>query len=260
MKIVGHCLVKNEERFIWYAINSVIDFLDEIYVWDTGSTDKTCEIIKSIKSKKIHFEEKGKCTPEELSKLRNEMIKITPSDWIFILDGDEIWHNDAIKEIVDTIYEYKDTIDLIVSPVKMLVGDIYHYQSEEAGRYQLKDRKGHFNIRAIRNFEGLSIKGIYPNEAYVDKNGIKIQDFPKERMIFAQNYYLHASHLKRSSKDTKKYKYDLGKKFPLNYYYPEIFFEKGFKNIDSIFLPSDCKYKIVSSFLVPFRFLKRKFL
>jgi len=260
MKIVGHCIVKNEEKFIWYAINSVIDFLDEIYVWDTGSTDKTCGIVKSIKNDKVHFEEKGKCTPEELSELRNEMIKKTDSDWIFILDGDEVWHKDAIKEIVDTIYKYNDTIDLIVSPVKMLVGDIYHYQGEDAGKYQLKGRKGHFNIRAIRNFEGLSIKGTYPNEAYVDKNGMMIQDFPEDRMIFAKNYYLHASHLQRSSKDTKKYKYDLGKKFPLNYFYPEVFFERGSKNIDSIFLPFDCKYKIISSFLVPFRFFKRKFL
>ncbi|MFH1827578.1 MAG: glycosyltransferase [bacterium] len=242
MKIVGHCLVKNEERFIWYAINSVIDFLDEIYVWDTGSTDKTCEIIKSIKSKKIHFEEKGKCTSKELSKLRNEMIKKTNSDWIFVLDGDEIWHSDAIKEIVDTIYRYKDTIDLIVSPVKMLVGDIYHYQSEEAGRYQLKDRRGHFNIRAIRNFEGLTIKGIYPNEAYVDKNGTKIQDFPESRMVFAKNYYLHASHLQRSTKDSKKYKYDLGNKFPLDYYYPEVFFEKRPKFILSSWLSVNMPY------------------
>ncbi|MBU1256082.1 hypothetical protein KKA49_00135 [Patescibacteria group bacterium] len=53
IKIIVHCLVKNEERFIWYAIKSVLPFVDKIMVWDTGSTDKTIQIIKSIKSKKI---------------------------------------------------------------------------------------------------------------------------------------------------------------------------------------------------------------
>lgn len=257
MKIVGHCLIQNEERFIWYAINSVIDFLDEIYVWDTGSTDKTCEIVRSIENTKLHFEEKGKQTPEGFAELRNEMIKKTNSDWIFILDGDEIWHKDTIKEIVDTIYKYKDTIDLIVSPVKMLVGDIYHYQDEKAGRYKIKGKKGHFNIRAIRNFEGLNIEGIYSNEAYIDKNGTKVQDFPENRMVFAKNYYLHASHLKRSTKDNKKFKYDLGIRFSLDYYFPEVFFQRDFLKNDSIFLPMNFKYKIVSLVLMPFKKLKR---
>jgi len=52
-KIVVHCLVKNEENFIWYAINSVLPFVDKIMIWDNDSTDKTIEIIKSIHSPKI---------------------------------------------------------------------------------------------------------------------------------------------------------------------------------------------------------------
>lgn len=258
MKITGHCIVKNEERFILYAVKSIIDYLDEIFIWDTGSTDKTCEIVKSIKSDKIHFEEKGRCTFQKLSNLRNEMIKKTKSDWIFILDGDEIWHKNVIEEIIDTIYRYKDSIDLIVSPVKMLVGDIYHYQDEKAGRYKIAGKEGHFNIRAIRNFEGLSVKGIYPNEAFVDKNEVKIQDFPKEKIFFAKNHYLHASHLKRSSKDDKKFKYELGQEFPLDYYFPEVFFEKQIVNEGSIFLPVNCKYKIISSILTPLKYIKRR--
>ena len=56
-KIIVHCLVANEERFVWYALQSVLPYVDQVMVWDTGSTDKTVEIIKAIKSPKIIFKE-----------------------------------------------------------------------------------------------------------------------------------------------------------------------------------------------------------
>ena len=48
-------LIRNEENFIWFAINSVIDYVDEIMVWDMGSIDKTEEIVKSIDNPKIKY-------------------------------------------------------------------------------------------------------------------------------------------------------------------------------------------------------------
>ena len=58
--ITAHCLIKNEENFVWYAIKSVVDFVDKIIVFDTGSTDKTVELIKKLAEEypeKIIFEE-----------------------------------------------------------------------------------------------------------------------------------------------------------------------------------------------------------
>ena len=46
-RITVHTLVKNEERWIWYALKSVLPFVDQIIVWDTGSTDKTTAIIRA---------------------------------------------------------------------------------------------------------------------------------------------------------------------------------------------------------------------
>jgi len=53
MKIVAHTLIKNEENFVWYALNSVIDYVDEIKIGlDSGTSDKTEEIIRNIKNSK----------------------------------------------------------------------------------------------------------------------------------------------------------------------------------------------------------------
>lgn len=251
-------LVKNEENFVWFAINSVINYVDKLLVWDTGSTDKTVEIIKTIKDPKVNFTEKGAVTPEGLIKLRNEMIKETTTDWILVLDGDEIWSKEGIEEISDLINKYKDSKDLVVSPVKMLIGDIYHYQEEKAGRYRIKDKVGHLNIRAIRNSSGLQVKGIFPNEHFVNGDGIVIQDLPNEKILFAKVSYLHASHLIRSPKNVKKYKYELGIPFSKDYFYPEALFLERPKEIKSPWEPINFGFSCKATIQTPFKKLKRR--
>lgn len=258
MKITAHMLVKNEENFVWFAINSILDYVDKIIVWDTGSMDKTVEIIKAINSPKISFEEKGSVDPYEFAKLREEMIKMTNTDWIFILDGDEIWSEAAIEEIICLIDKYGNSKDLIVSPAKMLIGDIYHYQEKRAGKYKIKEKMGHFNVRAIRNFEDLHVKGYFGNEGYVDKNNIDIQDFVDERIMFAKNSYLHASHLKRSPRVNSKYKYELGINFSKDYYYPEVFFKERPDIVPSPWKTIDLKYKLNALWQTPLKKVKRR--
>ena len=45
--------VKNEERWILFAIKSILDYVDEVIILLQPCEDKTEEIIKSIKSNKI---------------------------------------------------------------------------------------------------------------------------------------------------------------------------------------------------------------
>ena len=35
-----HMVVKNEDRFIWYALNSVLPYVDKVIIFYTGSTQK----------------------------------------------------------------------------------------------------------------------------------------------------------------------------------------------------------------------------
>ncbi len=253
MKIVGHCLIKNEENFIWYAINSVIDYLDEIMVWDNGSTDNTVSIIKSINSKKIKFRQVG----GDVAEIRQQMLDETEADWIFILDGDEVWWEKGIRSLVSSIRS--SDFSLAVSPNYMLIGDMYHYQEEKAGRYRIAGKVGHYNIRAIRKTKGLHVEGVYPNEAYENADGVKIQNFSKEKILFLKEKYLHASFLSRSSKDTKKVKYELGEEFPKDFYCPEVFFRPRPAIVPSIWRNMDFKFKLRAFFETPLRKINRRY-
>lgn len=259
MKITAHCLVKNEENFVWFAINSALNQVDEILVWDTGSQDKTVKIIQSIKSPKISFEQKGEVDTKGLSGLRQEMLDKTQADWIMILDGDEIWYNDAISNIKFQI-STNDQYDVVVSKTLMAVGDIFHYQDESAGRYKIVDKIGHYNIRFIRNMPDLHIVGEYPHEAYADTLGTKVQNYPKDSMLFVEKPYLHLSHIKRSSVDRKKFKHEIGHEVSRDFFYPEVAFRPRPDFVKSPWQTLSTEEKISSLAVTPLRKLKRKFI
>ncbi len=254
MKITAQMIVKNEENFVWYAINSVIDWVDEMLVWDNGSTDRTKSIIHSISNSKIKFAE----VVGPVEAVRQKMLDETKADWIFILDGDEIWSNDGLEEILYLIKKYGSSKDLIVSPFKMLVGDIFHYQEEKAGRYRIKGKIGHLTIRTVRNFDGLHVKGYFGNEGYADENNVNIQNLSDKKIVFAKNSYLHASHLKRSSKGNSKYKYELGIPFPKDCYYPEVFFRPRPDIVPSPWKTMDGSYKLRALMETPLKKIKRR--
>lgn len=249
MKIWANTIVHNEENFIWFAIMSVVDYVDKILVWDTGSTDKTVEIIKEIisqKGDKVEFKEVGLVDKDEFTKMRQAMLEESKCDWILILDGDEVWWKDSIKKLKEKIEQEGNKLDAVAVPFYNLVGDIYHYQSEDAGRYELAGRKGHLTIRAInRRIPGLHLAGPYGKEGYVDNDEKPIQDMSSEKLIFLDAPFLHLTHLKRSSKKRhNKFKYDLGKEFRKNF--PEVFNLERRMNIPTPWRTRSKVYEVLS--------------
>lgn len=233
-----HTLVKNEERYLWYAVMSVVDHVDKILLWDTGSTDKTVEIIKEIqkiKGEKIDFREVGSVDSEKFTQIRQQMLDQTKSDWFLIVDGDEVWWEESIKKVVNTIQEEGNNLETIISSYYNIIGDIYHYQGEEAGRYKIDDKEGHFNIRAInREINGLHFKKPHGQQGLYDESGILIQERPQKYRKFINFPYLHFTNMIRSSshqkdldvpKRNKKFKHEIGIAFPKNFHYPEVFYK-----------------------------------
>ncbi len=196
MKLTIHTIIKNEEAWIKQSLLSVVNQADRLLVLDTGSTDKTVALIKSINSEKIEFKECGSVGRLGLVDLRNQQIKATKTDWLLILDGDEIWPKENLKELIKAMRSVKPETLALVNRTRNCIGDLQHYLPESAGQYQIGSWHGHLNIRAIRNLPGLKVVGEYPNEAYVYQ-GKKLQDQP-ERLEFVDTWYWHTTHLKRT--------------------------------------------------------------
>lgn len=266
VKIIAHCLVRNEERFIWYSLNSVLPYVDQIIVWDTNSTDNTVRIIQSIKSKKISFREVGPVDLNSFTDIRNKMIQSTPPEytWMMVLDGDEVWSNSGIKKAIDFV-KGNPTKESIVVRTNNLVGDIYHRLPESAGHYHLAGRVGHLNLRFLnlKSISGLHLEKPHGQQGFFDKNGLLVQERDPQKIAFLDVAYHHATHLIRSNsldtdksviKRAQKYKYELGDKIPVDQI-PQIFFSKHPKVVPSVIESAPFSFWLISALLtLPKRF------
>ena len=77
-------MVKNEEDLLPQALGSIRDFVDEIIVVDTGSTDRTVEIAESFGAKIYHHPWEN-----DFSRHRNQTLEYATGGWVLILDADE---------------------------------------------------------------------------------------------------------------------------------------------------------------------------
>ena len=84
----------NEERNIARCIKSVIDFASEIIVMDSGSTDETVNIAKSLGAKVYHQPFLGHIQQKNL------VLTKTTNQWVLSLDADEAVDNKLKNNII----------------------------------------------------------------------------------------------------------------------------------------------------------------
>ncbi|QTA38638.1 glycosyltransferase family 2 protein [Thermosipho ferrireducens] len=102
-------IVKDEEHNIRRALESIKDIVDEIIVVDTGSTDKTPEIVKEYTDKLYFYEWTG-----NFSDARNYSLKFPTCEWVLIYDADEEVKADfkGIREFLKNLPENVNTVYL----------------------------------------------------------------------------------------------------------------------------------------------------
>lgn len=297
MIITAHVMVKNEYKFLWYSVMSVINHVDRVRLWDTGSSDGTIDIINEllktkVGKKKILFEShpippfdeqrlrqemldateinEKMHTPKTFSEVRGEMLSATTADWFLIVDGDEVWYEDSIKKVTDEIRKNGSKYESLVVPTINTVGDIFHYQEEKAGLYKLAGKVGHYNLRGVnRLIPGLHSEGAHGIWGWADESGKQIQERDQKKILYLDAPYLHCTFLERAKssdfsksvhKRSFKRKHEIGLSFPLDYYYPEVFFRPRPAIVPSVWDKMSSTFRTRSAFETPLRKIKRRVL
>ncbi len=104
---ISLCMIaKDEEKWIKNCIESVKPIVNEIIVVDTGSTDDTKKVAESLGARVYDFK-----WCDDFSQARNFSISKAKSDWILILDADEVIGNRDLEKVrqlinVSDIYAY----------------------------------------------------------------------------------------------------------------------------------------------------------
>ncbi|SNZ05155.1 Tetratricopeptide repeat-containing protein [Terribacillus aidingensis] len=99
-------IVKNEEKVIGRCLDSVVNLVDDIVIVDTGSTDRTIEIIKEYESARLfHYKWNN-----NFADARNFAASQAIGDWILVLDADEFLETGNAKHVIDNLKYTKEDV------------------------------------------------------------------------------------------------------------------------------------------------------
>jgi glycosyltransferase involved in cell wall biosynthesis len=130
-----YIICKNEEQHIKRVLESIQDF-EEIIIVDSGSTDKTLEIVKKYTDKIFYKKWNGFSIQKEYAK------SMCTKEWVLNLDADEELTLELKDEIVQTIKNNKiDALDIKIS-------------SKYMGKFNNKFCKFNRRIRFFRKISG----------------------------------------------------------------------------------------------------------
>jgi glycosyltransferase involved in cell wall biosynthesis len=105
-------IVKNEEAFLDQCLKSVKDYVDEMIIVDTGSSDKTVYIARRYTDKVYFHPWEG-----SFSKARNQASVYASGDWIFIIDGDEELVKGSGERLRETVRCAGDADAILVNTI-----------------------------------------------------------------------------------------------------------------------------------------------
>ncbi|HAS8422266.1 TPA: glycosyltransferase family 2 protein [Vibrio vulnificus] len=104
IKLSSYIICKNEEARIKDAVMSLLHHVDEIIIVDTGSTDRTINIVKDIDTSKIKvFEIEWR---DDFAAARNFALGKVNYNWVVTIDADEVMKEPCrLKEMIASLPE-----------------------------------------------------------------------------------------------------------------------------------------------------------
>ncbi|MGH9326155.1 MAG: tetratricopeptide repeat protein [Terriglobia bacterium] len=110
-------IVKNAEATLARCLESVRGIADEIVIADTGSTDRSIEIARQSGANVFTI-----VWERDFAKARNQSLAQVHSDWVLVLDADEILEPGAERKIPSLLKH--PTIAGYVTPIRNYLMDI----------------------------------------------------------------------------------------------------------------------------------------
>ena len=107
-------IVKNEEENLSNCLNSVQNLVDEMIVVDTGSTDKTKQIATDLGAKVYDYS-----WQDNFAEARNYALQFVQTDWVLVLDADEVLNPNIIPLLKTVIQEENN---LVVNLIRHEIG------------------------------------------------------------------------------------------------------------------------------------------
>jgi len=144
-------MIKNEELSIKKSIDSTKNIIKDIIIYDTGSTDRTIEIIKAAclkNNQRLHLKT-GTFKTFPIS--RNESIEFAET-----VDVDNLILMDAGDELVCSI-PYKELVTMVSS-----IPDGYKFGLVKLKWLEFGNLTEHYDIRFIKNRQGCRYNIKYP--------------------------------------------------------------------------------------------------
>ena len=140
-------IVKDEEDCLLAAIQSVRNITDELIVIDTGSTDRTPQLALASGAKLFYF-----AWTKDFSEARNFALKQASSDWILVLDADEVLESvsrEAFNELLNNV-----EIEGYFLRIKNVLGSNLGESSDQVVRL--------FRNKSVYQFEGAIHEQVAP--------------------------------------------------------------------------------------------------
>lgn len=199
--ISANVMVRNEP-FIYFALKSIEPFVNEFLICDTGSTDETVSDIESfikesklpVKFEQVHLEDAhgwklndldntvNHNVSKNLGDIRRKLHNNSLHEWIWILDGDEVYPYalaDFCSELTNKVTDNIDAIfpgfldlmpkDKLGSLLDKLVDEHSKYDKDVHNVKTHRIRHKHYMGRLFRK-NTVECVGNYPTEMHRNKN------------------------------------------------------------------------------------------
>lgn len=216
LKLSVFIITLNEERIIEECLKK-LDWVDEIIVVDSGSTDQTVEICKKYNAK-VQYN-----TFEGFGSQKQFALDQTSNDWVLSLDADEVLTDDLINEMKAALHnESHDFQGFYIKSRMVFFGKTFHF-GNESNRNILRlfnKTKGEFCLTSVHEEIVVSgntkiLKGHYLHysyasiQAYIAKLNQYTQLGAANKFAKNKKYSLFSVLLKTKFEFLKKYLIEL---------------------------------------------------